>query len=118
MSSPSHSRNDGMRTYFLPWPQRPDLDYPAAAVTVLSPARTFWEQARLDSTHLSKRFASWKPKPTRLRNPLSTKPLQTKPLQTKSLKTKPLKTELLSTKLLHCNFQSEYVDGDLIGSGA
>ena len=57
---------------------------------------------------LSKRFASWKPKPTRLRNPLSTKPLSTKPL----------KTKLLSTKLLHCKFQSEYVDGDLIRSGA
>ena len=52
---------------------------------------------------LSKRFASWKPKPTRLRNPLSTKPV---------------KTKLLSTKLIHCKFQSEYVDRDLIGSGA
>ena len=52
---------------------------------------------------LSKRFVSWKPKPTRLRNPLSTKPL---------------KTKLLSTKLLHCKLQSKYVDGDPIRSGA
>lgn len=28
-------------------PMIPDLDYPAAAVTVLSPARTFWEKATL-----------------------------------------------------------------------